>query len=128
MLSPETINSILLDYQNPNIKMADILNKYNVGWGTVYNLIKKYNVPNRRPNGTASKMTKKKKCQNCKRTVQIKEARFCPYCGADLRSEKDFLIEKTEDLFGMCMFLPENQRDNAQKIIKEICDYLKKEV
>ena len=124
-MTEEKVNAIVSDYKNPEIKVQDIYKKYSLNGTTLGKILRENNVSNRCPNKTGSRAkTIKKRCSKCHRTIELKGARFCPYCGADIRSEKDLTIEKANKLFSMCCFLPESQRDEAQNTIRQICDYL----
>ena len=73
-----------------------------------------------------SRKTKIKKCPNCHRKIEVKGAKFCCFCGSDIREEKDIIIEKIQSLFGKLVLLPVDMRDEAQTIIHETIVYIKK--
>ena len=52
-------------------------------------------------------------------------ARFCFWCGNDIRSKEELLLLKVEKLRGMIVHLPENVRADFDADTREIMDYLK---
>lgn len=77
------------------------------------------------PRRQSSKRKKYKHCPNCRRTIELGGAKYCPYCATDLRSEKELLTEKTQRLFGMLQPLPSGDKDEARDIINEVIKYIK---
>jgi rRNA maturation endonuclease Nob1 len=123
-VSEEKKNAILTDYANPEIKVKDIEKKYGVNSSKIADLVEQSGGQLRtcrRPQLT------KVKCPNCHRTIEGKGFKFCPYCGKDIRSEKDLTLEKIAKLFSCCGYLPQNMRDDAQSLIKEIEAYIRKD-
>ena len=54
-----------------------------------------------------------------------REARYCYYCGNDIRSREELLAIGCEKLRGMIVHLPENVRAEFDGITREIMGYLK---
>lgn len=54
-----------------------------------------------------------------------REARYCFYCGNDIRSKEELLLLNVEKLRGMIVHLPENVRAEFDGITREIMGYLK---
>lgn len=52
-------------------------------------------------------------------------ARFCYWCGNDIRSKEELLLLNVEKLRGMIVHLPENVRAEFDGITREIMGYLK---
>lgn len=67
----------------------------------------------------------KKVCPICKKKMDC-DANYCSRCGADIRSERDILIESIGTLRALLIHLPENARAKADDITKNILNYLKK--
>ena len=51
-----------------------------------------------------------KKCPKCHKKIDIKGARFCPFCATGIRSTKEIAIEKLYAIRKTVMLLPENCR------------------
>lgn len=65
-----------------------------------------------------------KVCPKCKRESR-QDARFCYYCGNDLRSREELLAIKVEKLRSMILHLPENMRGEFDSTTREIMGYLR---
>lgn len=52
--------------------------------------------------------------------VELKGARFCPYCATDLRNQNELLAEKVERLKGMFVSIPETERDFFMQTLCEV--------
>lgn len=116
------------DYNNPEIKAITVRKKWGLSSRDMTALIVEMGGEFRNPNkaGTRGKAAKAKTCPKCRRKVDLKGAKFCPYCGADIRDEKELTLEKVTKLFSFLGFLPINSRDEAQELIKEIEAYITK--
>lgn len=75
---------------------------------------------------TGSRKLKSKTCPNCRRKIEVKGAKFCCFCGSDIREEKDIVIEKLQSLCGRIVLLPADMRDETQAIINEAIAYIRK--
>ena len=62
-------------------------------------------------------------CPSCKRESTA-NARFCWYCGKDIRDERDLLIDKVIALRGLIVHLPENLQAKYDADTKAVLDYL----
>lgn len=67
-----------------------------------------------------------KTCSHCHRKIALKDAKFCCYCGADLRTEKDRLIERIHKGMELMSLLPSEARDEAQRLFVDIEKELRK--
>jgi len=67
-------------------------------------------------------------CPKCRKTVDVKGARFCCFCGADIRSNKELLIERIHNAMSVLMLLPNSHRDEIQRLFLDIKAELGKEV
>lgn len=123
--SEELKKTIDADYSDTNNKVTDIMEAYSLSSYTLKRILAEQGVELRQPQ-KGVRYNKTKKCPKCRRKVELKGAKFCPYCGADIRSEKELLFEKVNKLFGMLMLLPASSRDEAQAIIREVSQYISK--
>jgi hypothetical protein len=71
------------------------------------------------------KKSKFKKCPNCKRTIELKGARYCPFCATDIRDEKEIALERLNKLNGLLRSFPTNMADEATAIINDVVEYIK---
>lgn len=69
---------------------------------------------------------KVKTCPSCHRQINLKDAKFCPYCGTLVMTEKEQLIEKVKRLFGLAHSLPESSRDEYHAVLSKVVEELKK--
>ena len=53
---------------------------------------------------------KTKRCPKCHKEIDIKGARFCPFCASDIRLSAEIAVEKLYAIRKMVMLLPENCR------------------
>lgn len=64
-----------------------------------------------------------KTCPHCKaKNPQV--AKFCVFCGADVRDERQILIEKIESLRAMILMLPDSAQGEADEITRMALKYL----
>lgn len=124
-LPEETIQALIEDYQNPEIRVQDLPKKYGIASGTVSNILKEYGVSLRRPKSSKSKGAKT--CPHCHKKVEIKGAKYCPYCAADLRDEKELLADKLYKFLGYNSFMPANVRDEYIEIMNKTIKILNEE-
>lgn len=78
--------------------------------------------------GTIAKIKAEKQggakiCPSCKRESTA-NARFCWYCGKDIRDERDLLIDKVIALRGLIVHLPDNLQAKYDADTKSVLDYL----
>ena len=127
-LTQEQKEAIIADYNNYDLRAHDVCAKWKLDTATMTQLVYEMGAELRNPNkaGKRTKGTIKKRCPNCHRTIDLKGARFCPYCGADIRDEKELLIERIEKLFSMLTEMSKNSRDEAQAILIDTINYIKK--
>ena len=119
---------IVEDYQNKDIKVSEILEKYGISNGVLNRLVKELNVPLREPKkGGKRTNIKLRRCVNCNRTITDNHYKFCPFCGHDVRLVESVLIDELGDLWTMCSEgIGRNYRDNVYKIVTDISNYLEK--
>lgn len=63
-------------------------------------------------------------CPKCNRESG-REARYCYYCGSDIRSKEELLLLRVQELRGLIVHLPENTRGEFDAATREIMGYLK---
>ena len=81
--------------------------------------------------GAGGRITKsarggKKTCPKCHRKIEVKDAKFCYYCGSDIRSAKDILIERVRKVADLISFLPAHAQDELRDVICDVIAELQK--
>lgn len=116
--------NVIEDYKNPEMKCAEIAAKYGLTPSNVDYIMRKNNVPRRIKSPKKGK--KIKTCPKCHKKIEIAGARFCCFCGSDIRSENDILVERLERVLELSTLLPETQRDEfvlaINAAIKKVCE------
>lgn len=64
-----------------------------------------------------------KKCPHCKAKNPLM-AKFCMFCGGDVRDERQILIERVEALRAMTVLLPDSVQGEADEITRMVLKYL----
>ena len=111
-------------------KVADIADAYGIDKSEVSRIAVENGASPRKPNyfGTgrkAVKQSKNKVCPNCKKTVSVAGAKFCCFCGADIRTKREILVEKQKRLLQYMTLLPEAVRDECRDTILATIEELK---
>lgn len=66
-------------------------------------------------------------CWKCQKTFPVPDAIMCPYCGADVRSERVKLVERLKKFIRLVDFMPNNSRDEFVQTTNDTIRYLEKE-
>lgn len=129
MITQEQKNSIYEDYKDRSKTVREIAAKHGIAHINVTRIAVEMGAEPR----LAKSYGKKKKaqrptervCPKCRKAIDVKGARFCPFCGSDIRSNKELLIERIENALPMISHLSVNMRDDAQKLFADIIKELK---
>lgn len=70
-----------------------------------------------------TKKSKIKKCHNCGENL-LEGFRFCPFCGKDVRTDKEICVENLKSLYGAITLLPEGQRNYARDVINSVIAFI----
>jgi hypothetical protein len=117
-MTEETKRELLRDYENKNITVSEIAEKYGINRPKVAQIAVEMGAQPRREKVFGKKRGHKgKTCPKCKKLIEVQGARFCYYCGADIRSNRDMLIEKNEELLQVVPQLPQNIRDIFRDVL-----------
>lgn len=127
IFTPEQIQAILEDYRDRNLTTKEIAKKHFISDGTLARIVEENNEPLRRPSATTprNRKSKHKSCPKCRKKIDLKGARFCPFCGADIRSENEVLAEKVIKQIELFKFLPETTRDDFVQTLNQAAAKLK---
>ncbi len=122
-MSPEIKEKVIQDYIT-GMPVKEIAQKYSIDSSVPGKLARKAGFPGRKVQAEAKASAKV--CPKCRKKIDVKGARFCPFCGTDIRSEAEMLVEKLEKTTELYRFLPETYRDDflatiskAIKILQE---------
>lgn len=118
-------------YDDRKNKVADIAEAFRIEKGVVARIAVELGATPRRPktygvSRDGQSGQSQKKCPNCKRAAPIDAAKYCCFCGADIRTPSEKLIEKQQKLLQHFAFIPQAVRDESRDIILETIEYLKK--
>lgn len=130
-MDAQKVQQICDEYADRNIKTHDICERHGIATSALVRLIIEQGLQPRRPTRVGEKRNHRKggrKCPKCHRLIEVKGARYCPFCAADIRSEAELLIEKQEKLMTLAQLLPHNVRDELQTVVLQTVAYLRKEV
>ena len=124
-LTEETKRELLEDYNDHSKLTRDIAAKYGIDRTTLVHIAVEMGATPRRPNSYGKRGgVKKTVCPKCHKTIDVMGARFCCFCGSDIRSEKEILCEKIEKVLSYVRYMPDNMRDETRDVmiatIKEI--------
>lgn len=133
VFTEEEKKRIVSDYLTSHIPVKEVRERNGISGKQLNEILVEAGVEFRLPSAHhAKKRTtaapKIKTCPKCRRRINLKDARFCPYCATDIRSEADILIEEVQTLYSYTRFLPADIADRAGETIIKVMDYLKKEV
>jgi tRNA(Ile2) C34 agmatinyltransferase TiaS len=130
MLTIEQKKAIYEDYKDRSKTVEEIAKKYGIGntavshiavgeMGAEPRMPKRYGMKVKRYSATA------RACPKCRKSIDVKGAKFCCFCGADIRTNKELLIERIENAMPDILHLPFNMRDGAQQLFVDIIKELK---
>lgn len=125
IITEETRQEICRDYQDKTITLDQMYEKYRLPKARIAKIAVEMGAAPRREKAWGSRNGSCKKCPKCRNTIDVKGAKFCCYCGSDLRSEKELLIERIENAFKVIQLLPQTQRDEMQQLFLEVIKALK---
>lgn len=128
-LSEDQIKEILAKYTDTNEKTEAIAAEFGLTRQTLYSLLRMNNVAWRNPGKSNSpkRGTTQKTCPKCRKKIDIKGARFCPFCASDIRSKNELLIERLNRITPYATFLPSEVCDEFISVINEVAKELEKE-
>lgn len=114
----QDIYELYLDHSNKVQSIADL---YKIPRSTVCRIATELGAPERRPRKKHATAL----CRNCKSNIGVVGAKFCPYCGADVRTVETKLIARIQEAMQKTIRLPEADRDSMQSLFIELQAYLK---
>ena len=123
-VNKETIRLIQSDYEHSDITRKEICEKYGISSSTLTNYVKAFGFELRQrhlmyPYKPEKNHTQTVLCTRCKKSVSVPGARFCPFCGEDIRSESMKVQDRLASLVELTSLMPENARDTFVKTIRD---------
>ena len=106
------------------MRVTDIAEMYGVNTSTASHVAKVMGATPRRPK--VKHDAAQKVCPTCKKTIEVKGAKFCCFCGADIRSPRELLIARIEAGMPKLKYLPDDIRDDMHKLLLDIRNELSK--
>lgn len=113
LFTQEQINAILKMYEEGS-KISEIANLFGTSNSHI-SYIANSNGLRRQTAHSFEKTKSTKRCLKCHKDIDIKGARFCPFCATDIRSSRDIAVEKLYAVRKMVMLLPENCRNEFEE-------------
>ena len=107
-MTPETKEQVIQDYIS-GMPIKEIGAKYHIDVSMPGKLARKAGFPGRK---RVEANVIAKACPKCRKKTSVKGARFCPFCGADIRTEAEITVEKLEKAKEIYRFIPERYRDD----------------
>lgn len=132
-LTPQQRKEIHDLYTDSSVKVKEIAKAYCIDPSTVCRIATSDGAEKRNPKiaehrNTYSKAgTAVKKCGMCKKAVNVVGAKYCPYCGNDIRSTKELLTHRINVFAPKIKYLPESCRDELQNLFIDLKAELAKE-
>ncbi len=124
----EEKEQILREYYDKEYKAHNIFKAHNISQQTMQKCILDLGGELRRPKSQGNRNKRNtKKCAKCGKSIEIKGAKFCPFCANDLRTEKELLVEDLENLTKLFNSIPETQRDFFVNTIIKAKEFILKE-
>ena len=119
-VNQDIASQIKTDYEHSNMTRNEICEKYGISDSTLTNYARAFGFELRQNRIAYVPYGKREAvCDRCKRTVSVPGARFCPYCGADVRTEAMKAQDSLSSLLSITNLIPESYRDTYVKTIRD---------
>lgn len=105
-------------------RTSDIARAYGIDQSHVSHIANAHGLRRAKPYGKASDKAHYHKCRSCGKQNPA-EARFCMFCGKDVRSEKLIVIESVEHLRDLLACLPVHMQKEADEITRRVLTFLR---
>lgn len=121
MLTHEQKKAIYEEYLDKDNRVAEIAERYGVLRAQVARIAVEMGATPRNEKRFGQKYKtgghNARICPKCRKTIETKGARFCCFCGSDIRSGKEIAAERLQKVMTYIIHLPVNMRDEAQQAI-----------
>ena len=116
----DIVSQIQTDYEHSKMTRSEICEKYGISNATLTNYARAFGFEPRRNRIAYVPYVKREAvCDRCKRTVSVPGARFCPYCGSDIRTEAMKVQDSLSSLLTITNLIPDSTRDTYVKTIRD---------
>lgn len=119
-----TRQGIIEDYEAGVLTCAEIAEKYSVSRQSASNIALRAGIQSRHSKRNKPEH-KEHVCPKCKKKIDIKGAKFCPFCGSDIRTENEILAERLTRLSHLAPLLPESKRDELVQTVNEAANKIR---
>ena len=116
------------------ISYDGIIKATNCSRSTIRNVVNEYGLKKRQSHRTSNNLQTPQKmwekdCPKCRKPVEAHGARFCPWCGTDVRSERQIVAEELERVLCIVcdMNVPADSKDRACNTLRNAIRLLKEE-
>lgn len=118
ILTEETKMAICEDYKDRANRVEDVAEKYGLARGEVARIAVEMGAePRMSKRFGQKKPSTGRTCHKCHKQIDVKGAKFCCFCGADIRTSKELAVEGLKKTLAFVLHLPINERDEAQQSI-----------
>lgn len=119
-VNQDIVSQIQTDYEHSKMKRNEICEKYGISDATLTKYVRDFGFePRRNRIAYVPKQERTNVCDRCKRTVSVPGARFCPYCGSDIRTEAMKVQDSLSSLLTITNLIPDSTRDTYVKTIRD---------
>lgn len=117
--------AIYYDYTEAKLPTREIVKKYSLSGHTLTKIITELGGAPRRPKACGERSKgKTPACPKCGRRIEVKGAKYCPFCGADIRTREALLIERLDAVISDTMLLPDGRRTKARDALLAAINYI----
>ena len=118
----EEKTAIINDYTSGNMSYRDIAAKHHMTSHTLSVFLNENHVPRKRKRNIT------KKCGHCGAEFELRNAKFCSFCGRNIMTESEQLIEELKDKISLLEFLPSTERDDFRHVLLKAINYIKEKL
>ena len=116
----DIVSQIHTDYEHSNMTRNEICEKYGISKSTLSNYVRAFGfAPRQNRIAYVPYVKRESVCDRCKRTVSVPGARFCPFCGEDIRTESMKVQDSLSSILSITNLIPESYRDTFVKTIRD---------
>ncbi len=123
-MTDERKQAIYYDYIEAKLPTREIVKKHGISGSSLPQIILDCGGALRRPKA-CGKREKTTVCPKCRRHIAVKGAKYCPFCGADIRTREALLIERLDAVISDTMLLPDGRRTEARDALLAAINYIK---
>ena len=125
-LTQEQKKALCEDYKDRSKTVGEIAAKYGIARSCVAQIAVELGTEPRcaarygQPRERKDRVQTARRCPKCHKTIDVKGARFCYFCGTDIRTGRELLIDRVKRSMPFIHHLPANMRDDMQRLLLDI--------